>query len=175
MNSQPELFYSTFETPAGTFSLAVDPTGSLVCTAFGGAEQLRLRAGRGVTLTEAPDATAAARREVDAYFADRTHVFRSPIAPQGSPFQQKVWAALNAIPVGETRSYGRLAKELQSSARAIGRANATNPVCLFVPCHRVIGENGQLTGYAFGEAVKARLLQHEGVAVDHSFRVRKAA
>jgi methylated-DNA-[protein]-cysteine S-methyltransferase len=75
----------------------------------------------------------------------------------GTPFQRKVWAALREIPYGETRTYGDIARTVRSSPRAVGRANATNPVCLIVPCHRVIGSDGSLTGYAFGERTKRRL------------------
>jgi methylated-DNA-[protein]-cysteine S-methyltransferase len=76
-----------------------------------------------------------------------------------------VWAALATIPFGETRSYGQIAAALGNpgASRAIGRANATNPICLFVPCHRVIGADGSLTGFAFGEDIKRQLLAHEGV------------
>jgi methylated-DNA-[protein]-cysteine S-methyltransferase len=68
---------------------------------------------------------------------------------------------LRKIPSGETRSYGELARQLGSSPRAVGRANATNPICLIVPCHRVIGADGSMTGYAFGEKIKRRLLEIE--------------
>ena len=84
-----------------------------------------------------------------------------PLAPAGTAFQQRVWKALLRIPFGRTRSYGEIARELRSSARAVGRANSTNPVCLIVPCHRVIGADGSLTGFAFGEDLKRRLLEHE--------------
>jgi methylated-DNA-[protein]-cysteine S-methyltransferase len=97
-----------------------------------------------------------------AYFSGKRHAFDLSIAPAGTPFQQRVWTALQRIPFGETRSYGALAKTLASGARAIGRANATNPICLIVPCHRVIGADGSLTGFAFGEDVKRQLLTHEG-------------
>jgi methylated-DNA-[protein]-cysteine S-methyltransferase len=83
------------------------------------------------------------------------------MAPKGSAFQLRVWQALREIPVGETRSYGELAKGLGSSARAVGRANATNPICVIVPCHRVIGANGDLTGFAFGVEIKQWLLEIE--------------
>jgi methylated-DNA-[protein]-cysteine S-methyltransferase len=81
----------------------------------------------------------------------------------GSPFQRRVWNALLSIPYGETRSYGRLARELgcPSSARAVGAANGRNPISIVVPCHRVIGSNGELTGFAGGLATKARLLALE--------------
>jgi methylated-DNA-[protein]-cysteine S-methyltransferase len=160
----PEYYAAVFPTRLGSFALAVDAQGALVATAFGGLAELQQRVGA-AQWTESADRTANARRDVEAYFADRSHVFQTPVAAPGSAFQQKVWQALSAIPRGETRSYGQLAQQLHSSPRAVGRANATNPVCLIVPCHRVIGTDGSLTGYAFGEELKQRLLEWEGVKV----------
>jgi methylated-DNA-[protein]-cysteine S-methyltransferase len=88
-----------------------------------------------------------------------------PVEMHGTPFQQKVWAALRRIPVGTTLSYGRLAQLIgePSAVRAVGAANGANPVALIVPCHRVIGANGTLTGYGGGLDRKRWLLEHEGV------------
>jgi len=99
-----------------------------------------------------------------------------PLAPIGTEFQKRVWDALCAIPVGETRGYAQLAGQLGSpqAARAVGRANATNPICLFVPCHRVIGADGSLTGFAFGEDIKRKLLEHEGVRLNTHDRKAKS-
>jgi methylated-DNA-[protein]-cysteine S-methyltransferase len=83
------------------------------------------------------------------------------VDPTGTDFQKRVWQRLRAIPAGETVSYGALARELGSSARAVGSANARNPVALVVPCHRVIGADGSLTGFAYGLARKEWLLAHE--------------
>ncbi|HEX4595075.1 MAG TPA: methylated-DNA--[protein]-cysteine S-methyltransferase [Bryobacteraceae bacterium] len=87
----------------------------------------------------------------------------TPVSMGGSPFQQQVWIALRAIPVGHTRTYGELAAQLGRSqaARAVGHANALNPVAIVVPCHRVIGASSALTGYAGGLARKEWLLRHE--------------
>jgi methylated-DNA-[protein]-cysteine S-methyltransferase len=98
---------------------------------------------------------------VHAWFKGQRRDFSVPLAPRGSAFQQRVWAELARIPFGETRSYGELARVLKSAPRAVGRANATNPISLLIPCHRVIGADGKLTGYAFGEATKRRLLDFE--------------
>ena len=152
--------YSTFSTPLGDFSVAVNTAGAVVGTAFGGETELRSRLGKCHLLNDT-SATRQVREQVLAYFASARRDFSLPLAPVGSPFQQRVWAALRAIPFGETRSYGDLAAELKSSPRAVGRANATNPICLIVPCHRVIGADGSLTGFAFGEDIKRRLLEHE--------------
>jgi methylated-DNA-[protein]-cysteine S-methyltransferase len=99
---------------------------------------------------------------VTAFFGGKRRDFSVGLSASGTPFQRRVWAALRRIPYGETRSYGDVARAVRSSARAVGRANATNPVCLIVPCHRVIGSDGSLTGYAFGEGTKRRLLELEG-------------
>ena len=109
-------------------------------------------------------AIAAVVAEVAEYFAGRRRRFDVALAPDGSPFQHRVWAELLRIPFGETRSYGELARTLgcPGSARAVGRANATNPIAVIVPCHRVIGADGSLTGYAGGIPIKQALLQHEG-------------
>ena len=160
MNHEPLFHFSTFRTPAGEFSVAVDTAGAVAATAFGGKRALgaRLRKGK---LVANPGRTAAARAQVDAWFAGRRRSFTVRLAPAGTPFQRRVWEALRRIPHGQTRSYGDIARALKSSPRAVGRANATNPICLFVPCHRVIGADGSLTGFAFGEARKRKLLAHE--------------
>ena len=83
------------------------------------------------------------------------------LAPDGTPFQQKVWSLLREIPAGETRTYGQLAAQMGSHPRAVGSANGSNPISIIVPCHRVIGKNGSLTGYAWGLHRKEWLLRHE--------------
>ena len=105
-------------------------------------------------------ATAAQLAE---YFVGRRRVFDIPLAPRGTGFQALVWRALTAIPFGETRSYGALARAIgrPAASRAVGAANGRNPIAIIVPCHRVIGSSGQLTGYAGGLAAKKWLLEHE--------------
>lgn len=105
-----------------------------------------------------------AAAELAEYFAGRRRAFGVPLAWHGTPFQQAVWAELRAIPYGVTISYGELAQRIGSpgAARAVGRANATNPIPIIVPCHRVVGADGTLTGFAGGLAVKERLLGLEG-------------
>ncbi len=163
------LYFDTFSTPLGAFSAAVDANGALAATAFGDLNALRLRlpSPRRDQLTKNPGKLAAVRREIAEYFAGERTEFSLPLAPQGTEFQHKVWSALQQIPSGETRTYGQLAAELGNPAasRAVGRANATNPICLVVPCHRVIGADGSLTGFAFGEDIKKKLLNHESAAI----------
>lgn len=155
-------FYDTFSTPAGEFSIALDGTGAVIACAFGGLHELRARFAADEPVRD-PTRLAAARAEVAGYFSGHLLHFTVKLAPSGTPFQQSVWSALQHIPFGQTRTYGELAAELGNpgAARAVGRANATNPICLFIPCHRVIGGDGSMTGYAFGEKIKQLLLTHE--------------
>jgi methylated-DNA-[protein]-cysteine S-methyltransferase len=104
-----------------------------------------------------------AARQLTEYFAGDRTTFDLALAPHGTEFQQRVWMALRTIPYGETRSYGNIAAAVgsPSSSRAVGAANGRNPLSIIVPCHRVIGSNGHLTGYAGGMEVKRWLLAHE--------------
>lgn len=97
------------------------------------------------------------------YFDGSRDSFDLPLVAHGTAFQQRVWAALQAIPAGETRSYGDLATALGSSARAVGQANGANPIPIFIPCHRVLASGGALGGYSGGEGppTKLWLLEHE--------------
>ncbi|MFJ9407986.1 methylated-DNA--[protein]-cysteine S-methyltransferase [Streptomyces sp. NPDC101393] len=101
--------------------------------------------------------------QLQAYFRGELTTFDLPLAPRGTPFQQRVWAALRDIPYGGTLSYGQLAARLgaPSAARAVGLANGRNPVSIIVPCHRVVGADGSLTGYGGGLDRKRRLLAFE--------------
>src|SRR5918995_34758 len=104
-----------------------------------------------------------AARQLREYFAGERTGFDLPLAPEGTDFQRRVWAALAAIPYGETTSYAALAERIgrPGSARAVGAANGANPLAIVVPCHRVVGADGTLTGYAGGLDVKRRLLDLE--------------
>lgn len=106
---------------------------------------------------------AVAREQLQAYFAGHLRLFDLPLAAGGTPFQQTVWRALREIPYGQTLSYGELAARIgqPGAARAVGLANGQNPLAIVVPCHRVIGARGALTGYAGGLARKRWLLTHE--------------
>lgn len=109
------------------------------------------------------DLLDAARRQLTEYFAGSRRAFQLPLAPVGAPFRRAVWELLTAIPYGETRSYGQLALLLGDPglARAVGTANGANPLSIVVPCHRVVGSDGTLTGYAGGLARKRLLLDLE--------------
>ncbi|AIY65982.1 methylated-DNA--[protein]-cysteine S-methyltransferase [Pseudoalteromonas piratica] len=103
--------------------------------------------------------------QLDAYFAKELTLFSIPLKFVGTDFQQKVWQALQNIPFGKTQSYGQLAESLNmpSAVRAVANANGANAISIIVPCHRIIGSNGTLTGYAGGLGAKKRLLEIEGL------------
>lgn len=107
----------------------------------------------------------AAEAQLHEYFARTRRTFDLPLDPRGTAFELRVWAALRTIPYGETRSYGAIAAAIGSprAARAVGMANHRNPLPILIPCHRVIGADGSLTGYAGGMAAKRRLLVLEGI------------
>lgn len=104
-----------------------------------------------------------AERQFDAYFAGDLRRFDLPLLFRGTDFQKKIWQALQDIPYGETRSYGDVAKMVDhpKASRAVGMANNRNPIAIIAPCHRVIGKNGSLVGYAPGLHLKRALLEHE--------------
>jgi methylated-DNA-[protein]-cysteine S-methyltransferase len=171
-NTQPEtLILDRVATPVGELLLVTDGEGAVRALDFADYEdrmtRLLARHAPGASLTagRAPERVRAA---VERYFAGDVHALDGlPVTTGGTDFQRSVWKALRAIPAGETRTYGQLAAAIGSpkAVRAVGLANGRNPVGLIVPCHRVIGANGTLTGYAGGLARKRWLLAHEGVAV----------
>ncbi|MEU7478348.1 methylated-DNA--[protein]-cysteine S-methyltransferase [Lentzea sp. NPDC042327] len=110
-----------------------------------------------------PSAFDEPRRQLDQYFAGQRRSFDLELAPRGSAFERSVWALLTSIPYGQTRTYGQLAAELgdPGAAQAVGNANGWNPISIIVPCHRVVGARGSLTGYAGGLSRKRYLLDLE--------------
>lgn len=115
-----------------------------------------------LTLHESPIIKEAAT-QLREYLAGTRTAFTFPLAPQGTPFQLTVWQALQEIPYGETRSYKEIAVRIgkPKACRAVGMANNKNPLAIFIPCHRVIGSNGKLVGYAGGLGIKEKLLAME--------------
>ncbi len=109
------------------------------------------------------DLTMLAKLQLTQYFSNERIEFDLPLAPQGTPFRQQTWQALQKIPYGETRYYGQQAELMNNkkAVRAVGAANGANPIAIVIPCHRVIGKNGSLTGYAGGLHRKAWLLNFE--------------
>jgi methylated-DNA-[protein]-cysteine S-methyltransferase len=158
--------YGLIETRFGLGVAWLDGAGALVRFSF--------RAERDFALDSEPDAARNDRavrpvaRQIEEYAAGRRTRFDLPLEPVGSPFQNEVWRELVEIPYGTTVSYGELAERIgrRGAARAVGRANATNPIALIVPCHRVIGSSGDLTGYGGGLPLKRALLCFEREHVD---------
>lgn len=109
------------------------------------------------------DTFVDAKKQLDAYFAGELREFDLPLNPSGTAFQQRVWAELRTIPYGEVRSYGEIAEQIgrPTASRAVGMANGRNPISIIVPCHRVIGASGALTGYGGGIDRKRTLLEME--------------
>ncbi len=120
--------------------------------------------------TEGPAAEvlARAREQLEEYFARTRTTFDLPLEALGSAFEHRVWNALRQIPYGTTTSYGALAKRLgdKHATRAVGLANGKNPIPIIVPCHRVVGSKGELTGYGGGLDTKRWLLEHEGALIE---------
>lgn len=156
------MHYRYLDTPIGRLLLARDDAGLRQICFEGPAEagpDVSASAGAGPRDDVFEDVVA----QLTEYFAGTRRQFELPLAPAGTPFQQRVWAALLDIPYGHTISYGELAARIgqKSASRAVGLANGSNPLPIVIPCHRVIGANGKLTGYGGGLPIKERLLALE--------------
>ena len=155
------MSFTVYESPIGPLTLTGDDRGALTGLWF---------PGKGPQRDENEHdhaALAAAVAQLDEYFAGERRTFELELRPAGTSFQRRVWTALREIPYGQTTSYGALAKRLEDergewvSPRAVGAANGANPISIIVPCHRVIGSDGSLTGYGGGLHRKQALLEHE--------------
>jgi methylated-DNA-[protein]-cysteine S-methyltransferase len=155
------LAYKMMESPIGKLKLVASDKG-LVAILWENDRPSRVRVGEVVEDGRHP-VLVETERQLGEYFAGRRREFSVALDMRGTRFQRDVWEALLAIPFGETRSYGQLARQLGNprATRAVGAANGRNPVSIIVPCHRVIGSSGKLTGFAGGLDVKARLLNLE--------------
>lgn len=155
-------YYSkTIWSPVGELTLVADDRG-LAAILWENDSPDRVRLG---ALTEKADhpVLVETERQLAEYFAGERRAFDVPLSFAGTDFQKRVWAALLAIPFGETRSYGEIADQLGNpgASRAVGAANGRNPISIIAPCHRVVGSNGKLTGFAGGLEAKAYLLDLE--------------
>ena len=167
------------DSPVGLLSATVDAKGRLVSLGFdllagtvtaeaaappAAAAPGAASAGGEPAAAVTPPGVARVTAELGQYFAGRRRKFAMPLAPRGTDFQRRVWDELRRIPYGRTVSYGELAARIGNPAatRAVARANATNPIAIVIPCHRVIGADGTLTGYGGGLDRKRRLLELEG-------------
>jgi methylated-DNA-[protein]-cysteine S-methyltransferase len=162
------------ESPVGPLLLAADGAGLRRIVFLNGRRAARSAVHRGVPQPTLPpeDYSRAPEgqriltetiHQLRAYFSGELETFSLPLAPEGTPFQLEVWRRLCDIPFGETMSYGELARLIHrpGASRAVGLANGSNPIPLVIPCHRVIGSNGKLTGYGGGLPIKEKLLALE--------------
>ena len=153
------------DSPVGPLTLVVDDAGTLAALYTDGQKHFP-----GIeALGERDDTIAAdAVAQLADYFAGRRATFDLPLAPRGTEFQQAVWTSLLAIPQGETVTYGSIAHELgkPTASRAVGAAVGRNPISIIIPCHRVVGSSGAMTGYAGGVDRKRWLLDHERLGSD---------
>jgi O-6-methylguanine DNA methyltransferase len=161
-----QISVATLQTPIGALQITASAD-SVLYIDLPGRHMVRLDdpvlRRRLLSRTRTP-ALRAALEELRAYFAGTRHTFDVPVAPPGTEFQRRVWQAIGAIPFGETESYANLATALGGPqlARAVGAATGANPIPIIIPCHRVIGADGSMTGYGGGLKMKVWLLQHEG-------------
>jgi methylated-DNA-[protein]-cysteine S-methyltransferase len=155
------LVFKHMPSPVGRLKLVAGDAG-LVAILWEDDHPDRVRLG---AMRETADHSILAETEsqLGDYFAGRRQTFSVPLAFRGSAFQKQVWEALLTIPFGETRTYGAIARQIgrPSASRAVGAANGRNPISIVAPCHRVVGSNGALTGFAGGLAAKQHLLDHE--------------
>lgn len=152
------MSYLAYNSPVGPLTL-FEEDGAIIAVEWGWPPE-----------TDEPPAPVLerARDQLDAYFQGKLQAFDLPLAPMGTPFQQKVWQALARIPFGATRSYGELASELGTAPRALGGACGRNPLPILIPCHRVLASNRSLGGYSGMDGIDTKrfLLRLEGVSTD---------
>jgi methylated-DNA-[protein]-cysteine S-methyltransferase len=153
------MHYTRIDSPVGPLLLVADDAGLRKIFFENERDRCRLDS----SWQEDSKFFKSAISQLRAYFAGELQEFDLPLAPEGTPFQLKVWRHLCEIPYGETISYGELARRIgnPNASRAVGLANGSNPIPIVIPCHRVIGSNGKLTGYGGGLPVKEKLLALE--------------
>ncbi|HXS76365.1 MAG TPA: methylated-DNA--[protein]-cysteine S-methyltransferase [Terracidiphilus sp.] len=167
-----DLFHDLIETPIGSMTVVVDLEGRLRAALFTGEIEVvrfqlrRLYGNKGFTLSPSLDPSSVCTRISHYFDGELSSIDTIPVETAGTAFQREVWQALRGIPCGTTTSYGELARRIgrPAAVRAVGAANGDNPAAVVVPCHRVIGSNGSLTGYGGGIERKRWLLDHENRA-----------
>jgi methylated-DNA-[protein]-cysteine S-methyltransferase len=154
------MYYHIVESPIGPILLAGDEEGLKYVNFMKSKKKIEVPD----SWQENEDFFRAISEQLEAYFSGQLKSFDVKMAPKGTEFQKSVWKALKEIPYGETRTYGEVAKSIGNpkASRAVGLANNRNPIAIIVPCHRVIGADGKLTGYASGLDIKEFLLKLEG-------------
>jgi methylated-DNA-[protein]-cysteine S-methyltransferase len=155
-------FYKTMPSPVGELKLVANDEG-LLAVLWENDDPKRVLFDAALQESPRHPVLQETERQLQAYFAGKLEAFTLKLAFRGTEFQRKVWQALTTIPFGETRSYGQIAAQIghPAAVRAVGAANGRNPISIVAPCHRVIGANGKLTGFAGGLMAKAFLLRLE--------------
>jgi len=153
------IYYTTMESPVGQLRLVAEELGLRTVWFVRGRKDEKAH----VDWKEDAAFFADVKRQLNAYFAGELKEFEIPLLMEGTEFQKRVWKALQTIPYGETMSYGEVAKKIgePKAVRAVGAANGQNPIPIIVPCHRVIGSDGSLTGFGGGIENKKKLLELE--------------
>lgn len=166
MMTQPVLYYKTIASPVGALKLMASERG-LYAVLFHGGRNSRVGLGDELEQYDQHPILLKAEKQLGEYFAGKRRTFDVPLDMRGTVFQLKSWRELQKIPYGETISYGEQATRVgdRNKARAVGMANGRNPLPVIVPCHRVIGASGALTGFGGGLDIKQFLLSHEGVTL----------
>ncbi|WP_242927020.1 methylated-DNA--[protein]-cysteine S-methyltransferase [Pontibacter vulgaris] len=151
-----EIYTTCYPSPIGVVKITGTDTG--ICSTLFCEDEV-------VVSEHVPDVLKQCVQQLDEYFTGQRRDFDLPLVPAGTVFQQQVWEQLKSIPFGKTNSYMDVARSIsgEKAIRAVGAANGRNPLCILVPCHRVIGSDGSLTGYAGGLWRKEWLLRHEGI------------
>ncbi len=160
------MYYKTkYKSPIGIITMACDSDENLVGLWIEGQKYFEDSIKSEITVDDTLAVFQKTKNWLENYFnGDKPAISELPLAPIGTGFRQKVWQILCKIPYGEVCSYGDIARQLgkRMSAQAVGGAVGHNPISIIIPCHRVVGSNGDLTGYAGGVEIKAKLLKHEG-------------
>lgn len=164
-------YLETVDSPAGPLTFAINEDGALLFLSFlEGHYPTTIEedlAAEGYDCVKDRERTAAVRQQLIEYAGGQRQTFDLPVVLVGTEWQRSVWTALMRVPFGETRTYGEIARSLgrPQASRAVGRANGTNRIPLVIPCHRIVGADGSLTGFGGGLHLKTALLAHEGVTI----------
>lgn len=161
-----DLFFESFQSPLGRLYVVCDKS-NLKAVVFSKSWNDFKSESTDKLIQKHTSLTQKVIRQLEQYFSQKRKTFDLPLKPEGTEFQKKAWSVLQTIPVGKTMSYQEQATKAgkKAAVRAIGAANGKNPIPIVIPCHRVIGKNGRLTGYAGGLSIKEKLLKLEQVEV----------
>jgi methylated-DNA-[protein]-cysteine S-methyltransferase len=162
LDTEP-TFYSTFKTLLGEVSVQVNESYEVIGLSLG-KHPLLIKRSKVASPRLDPTKTRFVKNQLEAYFNKELKTFTLKLSPVGTLFQIKVWNALKRLTYGKTSTYKSIANEVNSAPRPVGGAIGRNPIAIIIPCHRVIGTSGELTGFAFGQKAKRFLLQLEEIS-----------